>query len=76
MSLCLTLQVVENCNWGRPRNEAATAQVHILSCLNQPWFQLVVKQNVKAQDLKAGTAAIVVGEAGTIVVLQNWVCSY
>lgn len=41
--------------------------------LNEPWFEFPVQKDVKAQDLKAGTAPSVVGKTGTVVVFQNGV---
>lgn len=44
--------------------------------LQEPWFQLAVKQDIKAEDLKAGTPTGVVWEAGSVVVAQNGMCCY
>ena len=39
--------------------------------LQKPWLKPVIQQHVKAQDLKAGAASGVVGEAGVVVVLED-----
>ena len=40
---------------------------------NEPRLELSVKENVKAKDLEACTATVVTGEAGTVVMLEDWV---
>lgn len=37
--------------------------------LQEPGFEFPVQEHIKAQDLEAGTARDVVGEAGAVVVL-------
>ena len=41
--------------------------------LNEPWLEFPVQHDVKAQDLEAGTASCVVGETGSVIVLEDWV---
>lgn len=49
-------------------NTDSTCQV---SHLQQPRPEPVIQQHVEAQDLKAGAAGRVVGEAGVVVVLED-----
>lgn len=39
---------------------------------DQPWLELLVQEDIKAENLKAGTAPSVVGEAGSVIVFQDW----
>mgnify|MGYP001793445728 CR=1 FL=1 len=49
------------------------AQYFADTYFKNPRFKLFVKHNIKPKNLKAGTSSVVIGKAGPVVMLQNWV---
>lgn len=47
-----------------------------LPYLQQPGLELSVQQDIKAQDFKAGAVECVAGEAGVVIMLDDWVSRY
>lgn len=72
------LSVIPSFRLGRTHIHYATMQymLHDYPHLYEPGLKLFVYEDIESEYFEAGTASVVVGEAGSVVVLQDWVCCY